>query len=104
MSGNGVGCAVIHKNTANVSKLLDYASVFTAELTAIATALDQVFSSSDSNSVMYCDSRSTLKAVEKFNSFHPLVQTVQEWLMSPVGTSQFISVGSLLMLGYTEMR
>ena len=47
-----------------------------AALTAVATALDQ---SSDSNFVVYCDSRSTLKAIKKFNSFHPLVQKVQEW-------------------------
>ena len=32
------------------------------------------------NFVVYCDLRSTLEAVKKFNSFHPLVQKVQEWL------------------------
>ena len=79
-SGNGMGCAVIHEDTAYISKLPDYASVFTAELTAVATALDQVYNSSDSNFVVYCDSRSTLEAIKKFNSFHPLVQKVQEWL------------------------
>ena len=77
-SGNGVGCAVIHEDTAYISKLPDYA--FTVELTAVATALDQVYNSSDSNFVVYCDSRSTLEAIKKFNSFHPLVQKVQEWL------------------------
>ena len=46
-SGNCVGCAVIHEDTAYISKLPDYASVFTAELTAVATALDQVYNSSD---------------------------------------------------------
>ena len=46
-SGNGVGCAVIHEDTAYVSKLPYYASVFMAELTAVATALDQVYNSSD---------------------------------------------------------
>ena len=65
--GNGVGCAVIHEDTAYVSKLPDYASVFTAELTAVATALDQVYNSSDPNFVVYCDSRSTLEAIKKFN-------------------------------------
>ena len=79
-SGTGVGCAVIHKDTVYVPKLPDYASVFTAELIAVATALDQVFSSSNSNFVIYCDSRSTLEAIKKFSSFHPLVQKVQEWL------------------------
>ena len=75
-SSNGVGCAVIHKDIAYVSKLPDYASI----LTAVATALDQVYNSSNSNFVVYCDSRSTLEAIKKFNSFHPLVQKVQEWL------------------------
>ena len=79
-SGSGVGCAVIHEDTAYVSKLPDYASVFMAELTAVTTALDQVCNSSDSNFVVYCDSRTTLEAFKKFNSFHPLVQKVQEWL------------------------
>ena len=46
-SGNGVGCAVIREDTAYISKLPDYASLFTAELTAVATALDQVYNSSD---------------------------------------------------------
>ena len=32
------------------------------------------------NFVVYCDSRSTLEAIKKFNSFHLLVQKVQEWL------------------------
>ena len=41
-SSNSVGCAVIHKDTAYVSEL-DYAPIFTAELTAVAPALDQVF-------------------------------------------------------------
>ena len=63
-----------------VSKLPDHASVFTAELTAVATALDQVYDSSDSNFVVYYDSKSTLEAIKMFNSFHPLVQKVQEWL------------------------
>ena len=79
-SGNGVGCAVIHEDTAYISKLPDYASVFTAELTPVATALDQVYNNSDSNFVVYCDLRSTLEAIKKFNSSHPLVQKVQEWL------------------------
>ena len=79
-SGSGVGCAVIHEDTAYISKLPDYASVFMAELTAVATALDQVYNSSDSNFIVYCDLRSTLEAIRKFNSFHPLVQKVQEWL------------------------
>ena len=79
-SGSGAGCAVIHEDTAYVSKLADYASVFTAELTAVATALDQVYNSSDSNFVVYCDLRSTLEAIKKFDSFHLLVQKVPEWL------------------------
>ena len=80
-SDSGVGCAVIHEGTAYTVKLPNTASIFfTAELTAVIAALDLVFHSSDSNFVIYSDSRSTLEAIKKFNSFHPLVQKVQEWL------------------------
>ena len=79
-SDRGVGCAVFHEGTAYTAELPDSASVFTAELTAVVAALDLAFHSSDSNFVIYSDSMSTLEAIKKYNSFHPLVQKVQEWL------------------------
>ena len=79
-SGSGVGCAVIHEGTAYTAKLPDCASIFTAELTAVVAALDLTFHSSGTKFVIYSDSRSALEAIKKFNSFHPLVQKVQEWL------------------------
>ena len=99
---SSVGCAVIPENTAYVFKLPNYASRFTAELTAIATALDQVFNSSDSNFVIYCYSRSTLEAIKKFSRFYQLVQKVREWLFHI--SCHHKSIGSLLMCGYTLMR
>ena len=79
-SDSGVGCAVIHEDTAYPAKLPDYASIFTAELTAVVAALDLAYHSSDSNFVIYSDSWSALEAIKSFNSFHPLIQKVQEWL------------------------
>ena len=79
-SENGVGCAVIHEDEAYPAKLPDCASIFTAELTAVVAALDLVYHSSESKFVIYSDSWSALEAIKKFNSFHPLIQKVQEWL------------------------
>ena len=53
---------------------------FTAKLTSMVAALNLVDKSSDSKFVIYCDSKSVIEAIKKFNSFHPLVQKVQEWL------------------------
>ena len=47
-SGGGVGCAVIHEDTAYTAKLPDYASLFKAELTGVVAALDLVFHSNGS--------------------------------------------------------
>ena len=79
-SGSGVGCAVIYEGTPYTAKLPDSASIFTAELTAVGAAMDLVNHSSDSKFVIYSDSWSTLEAIKQFNSFHPLVQKIQEWL------------------------
>ena len=49
-SSNGVGCA---EDTTYIFKLPDYVSICTAELAAVAFALDH---SSDSNFVIYTDS------------------------------------------------
>lgn len=79
-SDSGVGCAIIFGDTAYTAKLPDSASIFTAELTAVVSALGLVFQSSDTNFVIYSDSKSTLEAIKIFNSFHPLIQKAQEWL------------------------
>ena len=77
---SGVGCAVTREDSAYVSKLPDHTSIFTAELMAVATVSDQLFNSSDLNSVKYSDSRNTLENIKKFNSFISQFKKVLEWL------------------------
>ena len=79
-SEEGVGCAVIFEKKPYLFKLPDYASIFTAELTAIVQALDLVFNSDSSSFVIYSDSMSALTSLNEYNSFHPLIQKAQEWL------------------------
>ena len=49
------------------------ASVFTAELTAMVRVLELVAESDMENFVIYTDCKSTLEAIQKYNSFHPLI-------------------------------
>ena len=95
---------VIHEDMAYVSKLPNYASIFTAELTVVATDLDLVFSSSDSRFGIYSDSRSTLEIIKKFNNFDLFKKCKSDIFGSPISASLFISVESPLMWGYTVTR
>ena len=79
-SKDGVGCAVIYGDSSYVAKLPDFASIFTAELSAVIKALDLAYNSKKKNFVIYSDSKSTLDSLNKYNSFHPLIQKAQEWL------------------------
>ena len=79
-SSDGVGSAVVYGEEVFCSKLSDHASVFTAELHAINKALSIVNSSPHSDFVIYTDSLSSVNAIKKLNSFHPLIQKAQEWL------------------------
>ena len=79
-SADGVGCAVIHDDSAYVAKLSDFASVFTAELTAIVRALELVHKSKSKSFVIYSDSSSAISALKQYNPHHPLIQKAQEWL------------------------
>ena len=79
-SEDGVGYSVVHKSTSYVAKLPDSSSIFTAEISAIITALDMVYHSNQRTNVIYCDSKSVIDSMKKYNSFHPLVQKAQEWL------------------------
>ena len=104
-SSGGAVCAVIHKDAAYASRLLDYVSICTAKLAVMVTALDLVLNSIvsklgkysdsklaamvtalylvlnsiDSKFVIYSNSRRALEAIKKFSSYIPLVQEVQEW-------------------------
>ena len=77
---SGVGCAVVYKDTSYITKLPEFASVFTAEITAIIQALELICHSKQRNFVIYSDSKSVLESLSKYNAFHPLIQKAQEWL------------------------
>ena len=77
---DGVGCAVIYKDEIYQARLPNSASILTAELTAINHALSVIDKSKKRTFVIFSDSYSAISALKKYNSFHPLVQKVQEWL------------------------
>ena len=79
-SPDGVGCAVIHNENYYVGRMSDNASIFTAELTALSKSLEVVSTLPGTNFTIYSDSKSALMAIKQFNSCHPIVQKVQEWL------------------------
>ena len=79
-SSDGVGSAVVYGEEVFCAKLSDHASVFTAEMHAINKALSIVNSSPYSDFVIYTDSLSSVNAIKRLNSFHPLIQKAQEWL------------------------
>ena len=77
---DGVGCAVICRDEIYQARLPNSASILTAELTAINHALNVIKDSNKKNFVIFSDSYSAISALKKYNSFHPLVQKIQEWL------------------------
>ena len=79
-SKDGVGCAVVCEGESYVKKLPDFSSIFTAEATAIADALELIQIKKFRSTVIYSDSKSVLDALKKFNPTHPLIQKAQEWL------------------------
>ena len=79
-SGDGVGAAVVYPDHTTKRRLLNDASVFTAELFAILLALKEIFRMKERSFVIASDSQSALAAIERFNPVHPLVMEIQEWL------------------------
>ena len=79
-TSSGVGCAVVHSDTSYVGRLSDNASIFTAELTALAKSLEIVGTLQGTSFTIYSDSNSALMAIQQYNSSHPIVQRIQEWL------------------------
>ena len=84
-----LGLAVTGQGLVRQYSLPSQASVFTAELLAIKTALDTIANtSSDTSFVIYTDSLSALQALQSFNPGHSLVALVR------------LSLHSLTSLGY----
>ena len=73
---NGVGCAVVHGSYSYSGRISNNASVFTAELTAIAKALQIIFTLRGNKFTVYSDSYSALLAIKMYNSSNPIVQQI----------------------------
>ena len=80
-SDSGVGFGAVFPNFSRSGGLPTAASVFTAELSAILLALKEIFLLEAGSFTIYSDSRSALQALEFFNSPHPLVVKILEWLL-----------------------
>ena len=80
-SDAGVGFGVISKDFNKYGALPYCSSIFTAELYAILTALKQIISFNYENIVIFCDSQSVLQSLQVFNTTHPLVIEVLEWIV-----------------------
>ena len=79
-SVEGVGLAVVTRASCEVAKLPSMSSIYTAELSAINTALALVHKTNRKNFVIYSDSKSALEGLNRFNSSHPLILMAREWL------------------------
>ena len=79
-SSAGAGFGVVFPTFTRSISLPKQASIFTAELYAVLTALKEIMLQDYSNFVIYCDSESVLHAISQYNSVHPLVIEIAEWL------------------------
>ena len=80
-SNAGVGFGAVSKDFNRYGALPKCASIFTAELHAILIALKQIVSLSERRFVIFSDSRSALQALEMYNSLHPLIMEILEWMI-----------------------
>ena len=80
-SDAGVGFGVISETFNRYGCLPPYASIFTAELFAILTAVKQILSLDKNDFVIFSDSQSALQALQVFNSVNPIVMEILEWII-----------------------
>ena len=78
---NGVGSAAVSDSRNILRKLCPMASIFTAELQAIADALIFIDDSNQDDFVIFSDFMSSLQAIEKYNNNHPIVIEIILWLV-----------------------
>ena len=74
---NGVGFAVVSERFKIQSSLPDNASIYTAELTAIKAAIDNVIKFKVKNVTIFSDSQSAIKGIESYYTKHPIVLEIQ---------------------------
>ncbi|KAK3883722.1 hypothetical protein Pcinc_011979 [Petrolisthes cinctipes] len=80
-SDDGVGFGVVFPDFCRGGRLLSVMSIFTAELSAILYALQVTFTLPQPSFTIFSDSCSALQALCNFNSTHPLVLAILEWLV-----------------------
>ena len=75
--GNSVACSTVFPtNTVISMRLLDSASIFTAEIWAIIKALEEIKYSVVSKYIVFTDSLSCLQALQSMKLEHPLIGMV----------------------------
>ena len=80
-SSVGVGCAAVSSSRISQNSLPTNATVFTAELTAIILAVEQIkFSDNNLNTkyVIYSDSKSAIEALKNYIQKNPLVKQIRQ--------------------------
>ena len=79
-SDAGVGFGVSFPDFNRNGRLPEQSSIFTAECYAVLVALKEIASRPKENYIICCDSKSVLQAIGHFNTFHPVVLEMMEWL------------------------
>ena len=85
-SEEGVGFAVVYPDKIEKRRLPNETSIFSSELYAILLALKRIFTMPQEHFVIVSDSQSALMAIETYNSSHPIVIEIQEWLFLNLNT------------------
>ena len=75
-----VGCGTVIDNTAVKQRLPSNASIFTAEATAVALALDSITESDDDHFIIFSDSLSVLLSLHNMKLDNPLILKLLEKL------------------------
>ena len=79
-SNAGVGYGVYSGIFNRKGALPQVASNFTAELYAVLSALEKIITLNQRNFTIFIDSRSALQALEVFNTLHPIVVKILQWV------------------------
>lgn len=81
-SVHGVACAIVSKHVIRSGRIADNASVYTAELTAIEKAMEEIYFMKGNNFTVYSDSYSSLLAIQQRSSNNPVLLKIRELLFS----------------------
>ena len=90
-SERGVGFSVVFPTTYIENALPSVSSIFTAELQAVWLALYRIYCSAGTFFTIFSDSKSALQAIQVYNSNHPLVSIIQQWLYKIHSRHKFVT-------------